>query len=68
MAPQLRGIVQSKLKRDIGFGIAFAISMGMCWKYFIAWPRKQRYLDYYKNFDAEKEALKLEKELAEHSS
>ena len=68
MAPQLRGLVKRKMMQDIGLGIAFALTMGMSWKYFIAWPRKQKYFDYYKNFDAEKEALKLEKELAEHSS
>lgn len=62
--PQLRGFVQRHLRNAIMRAVGAAMVGGFCYKYFIAWPSKQKYVDYYKNFDAEKAAKEMEMEMA----
>ena len=60
MAPQLRGLVERSMKRDILQAVAFAFSVGFAYKYFVAWPRKEKYQEYYRNLDPDKEARQIE--------
>ena len=62
--PVLRGFVQRHLRNAILRALGLALVGGFSYKYFVAWPRKQKYLDYYKNFDAEKAAKEMEMELS----
>lgn len=61
-APQLRGMVQRSLHRAIIRAASAGLVAGFTFNYFIAWPRKKRYEDYYKDFDAEKEAKAMQLE------
>ncbi|XP_076444348.1 cytochrome c oxidase subunit 6C-like [Babylonia areolata] len=49
--PQLRGALASRLKFHAAIGFTVAISAAMIWKFGFAERRKQRYLDFYKNYD-----------------
>lgn len=64
MAPQLRGLVQRRMMRDIGQAVGLAFVAGFAWRYFYAEPKRKKYENYYKNLDAEKEAKLMEAELA----
>ncbi|KAK7115600.1 hypothetical protein V1264_001438 [Littorina saxatilis] len=57
--PQLRGALASKLKVNAAIGFAFAISMTLLWKYGFAERRKQKYLDFYKTYDAQKDFQRM---------
>lgn len=61
--PQLRGFVQRDLRNAILRAVGLGLAGGFSYKYFVAWPRKQKYVDFYKDFDAEKVAKEMEKEL-----
>ena len=63
MAPQLRGMVQRRLRMSIARALGLALVGGFAYKYFVAWPRRQKYEDFYKYYDAEKEAKKMEMEM-----
>jgi len=62
--PQLRGFVQRDLRNAILRAVGLGLAGGFSYKYFVAWPTKQKYLDYYKNFDAEKAAKEMEMEMS----
>lgn len=68
MAPQLRGLVQRSMVRDIGQAIGLAFVAGFAWRYFYSEPKRKRYEDFYKNFDAEKAAKVMEAEMADAQS
>ena len=40
------------------------MAFGFSYKYFVAWPRRKAYEDYYLNFDAEKAAKEMESEMS----
>ena len=61
-APQLRGMVQRGLHRAIIRAASAGLAAGFTYNYFIAWPKKKKYEDYYKDFDAEKEAKAMQLE------
>lgn len=63
MAPQLRGLVERSMRRDIVQAIAFAFAVGFGFKYFVAWPRKTKYQEYYLKLDPDKEARLIEVDL-----
>lgn len=62
MAPQLRGLVQRSMMKDIGQAVGFAFVVGLAWRYLYAEPKRKKYENYYKNLDAEKEAKIMEAE------
>ena len=62
MVPQLRGFVQTKIKKDIGVGLVLGVIAGFLWKFGYADPLRRKYEAYYKNFDAEKAALEMEQQ------
>lgn len=43
-------------------GIVLGIVAGFSWKFGYADPLKKKYENYYKNFDAEKAALEMERQ------
>lgn len=60
MAPQLRGIVQASLKKDIIQAIVLGCMAAATWKFAYADPKKRKYAAFYKNYDAEKVAKEIE--------
>ena len=62
MAPQLRGFVQTRIRNDLIVGTVFGLIAGALWKFGYADPLRRKYEKYYKNFDAEKAALEMEKQ------
>lgn len=46
--PQLRGLLQTQIKRNLLVCAVFSISVGAAIKFLIAEPRKQRYAEFYK--------------------
>ena len=62
MAPQLRGFVQTRIRNDLMVGMVFGVIAGFLWKFGYADPLRGKYEKYYKNFDAEKAALEMEKQ------
>ena len=64
MAPVLRNLLQRQLYKDLGTGIALGMVAGFAWKFGYADPKRARYAEFYKNYDAEKVAKEMEAELA----
>ena len=62
MAPVLRGFVQTRIRNDLMVGIAFGMAAGFLWKFGYSDPLRKKYERYYKNFDANKAALGMEKQ------
>lgn len=60
--PQLRGMVQRGLQRSLIRAVSAGLVAGFSYNFFIAWPRKKTYENYYKDFDAEKEAKAIQLE------
>lgn len=56
-------MVERAMRRDILQAVAIAFSVGFCYKYFVAWPTKKKYEEYYINLDAEKEAKLIEADM-----
>ena len=67
--PQLRGFVQKGLQRAIMRSIAVGIVAGCIWKFGYADPKRRKYEDFYKNYDAVKVAkeMYLEAQAAEEA-
>lgn len=63
-SPQLRGFVQRDLRNAIIRALGLAMAFGFSYQYFVAWPRRKAYEDYYLNFDAEKAAKEMESEMS----
>ena len=51
-APQLRGLLQKSLLREIMIGVALSSAAGMAWWFSVVIPRKRRYQEFYKDYDA----------------
>merc|ERR1711990_641306 len=64
MAPQLRGLLQKQLFKDLYTALAIGLVAGAAWRYGYAEPKKNKMLAYYKDFDADKAAKELEEALA----
>ena len=54
MAPpvQLRGLLRRRLGREILTAAALGIVAGAMWMYGVQLPRRKRYEDFYRNYDA----------------
>ena len=57
--PQLRGFVQKGLQRAIIRSIVVGIAAGCVWKFGYADPKRRKYEDFYKNYDAVKVAQEM---------
>ena len=63
MAPQLRGMVQRNLRNSIIRAMILGIIGGCAWKFGYADPKRRRYEEFYRNYDAEKVAKQMEAEM-----
>ena len=52
MAPQLRGLLRRKLAREILTAVGLGLAMGGVYWYSVVLPRRRRYEDFYRNYDA----------------
>lgn len=52
MAPQLRNILRRKLSREILTSLGLGVAAGAIYWYSIVLPRRRRYEDFYRNYDA----------------
>lgn len=60
--PQLRNLFRKEILRDILTACTVGIVGGLIFRYTVQIPRIRKYENYYKNFNANEEALKWEKE------
>ncbi|KAK2562396.1 Cytochrome c oxidase subunit 6C [Acropora cervicornis] len=61
--PVLRGFVQRQLRNAILRSIAIGTAGGFVWMYGYAEPKRRKYEEFYKNYDAEKVAKEMEAEM-----
>lgn len=59
MAPQLRNLLRRQIKIDLAIGFVLSISAGAAWWYSVALPRRQRYEEFYRNYDAKAVAASM---------
>ena len=52
MAPQLRGLLRRKLAREILTAVGLGLVAGAGYWYALVLPRRRRYEDFYRNYDA----------------
>ncbi|KAH7975610.1 hypothetical protein HPB52_003703 [Rhipicephalus sanguineus] len=57
--PQFHGLLKSYLRKHITIALTLSAAGGIAWRFLVANPRKQRYADFYKNYDGEAEAEKM---------
>ncbi|XP_077283448.1 cytochrome c oxidase subunit 6C-like [Arctopsyche grandis] len=53
--PQLRGLLNSAIKKHLSIAIVFSLTTAVLWKTVVADPRRKKYADFYRDYDAEKE-------------
>ncbi|KAM0724870.1 Cytochrome c oxidase subunit 6C [Formica fusca] len=53
--PQLRGLHASQIKKNLVGMMVVSVSAALLYKVFVCDKRKQRYSDFYKTYDAEKQ-------------
>jgi Cytochrome c oxidase subunit VIc. len=64
MAPQLRNLLQRKVFSTIATGFGLGLAAALTWKFAYADPKKAKYAEFYKNYDADAAAKELEARLA----
>lgn len=52
MAPQLRGLLRRKLAREILVSLGLGLTAGAVYWYSMVLPRRRRYEEFYRNYDA----------------
>ncbi|KAI0227358.1 hypothetical protein LSAT2_022187, partial [Lamellibrachia satsuma] len=57
--PQLRGLLQSRLKRQFVYGVLFCSTTTGGFYFGIRKPREKKYKDFYRNLDTQKEFVRL---------
>ena len=67
MPPQLRGLLNSRLMRDLTVLPFLAGGGGFLWYWFVMKPRREVYAEFYKNYDAQAVAKKMETEQGGYS-
>lgn len=50
--PQLRGMLRKIIMRDLAIGVFLAFSGGAVWWFGVAKPRRLKYEEFYKDYDA----------------
>nr|CAD7592678.1 unnamed protein product [Timema genevievae] len=53
--PQLKGLLAASIKFHLPIAIFVSIASGIAFKFLVCEPRKQRYAEFYKNYDIDKE-------------
>ncbi|KAK3874013.1 hypothetical protein Pcinc_021031 [Petrolisthes cinctipes] len=53
--PVMRGMLTAQIKKNLIVATGLSIVTVAAWKYFIQYPRMQKYADFYKDYDAQKE-------------
>lgn len=56
---QMRGLLQSSIKRDLAMGFTIAWLAGAAWWFGLVARRRQRYEDFYQNYDAKAVAASM---------
>lgn len=51
--PQLRGMLKRQIMKDIAVGFALSFMGAGAWWFGVALPRRRKYEDFYKNYDAQ---------------
>ncbi|MCH1922400.1 hypothetical protein L9G15_23625 [Shewanella sp. A3A] len=51
--PQMRRLLQSQIKTNLFVAIGLGIATGVAVKYLVCEPRKQRYANFYRNYNPE---------------
>ena len=59
--PELRGLLRSYLKKHVSIAVLLGIGASIGWKIFIADPRKKKYAEFYKTYDADEHYQKMKK-------
>lgn len=54
--PQLRGMLQKQIMRDIAVALTLGVSGAAAWWFGVAKPRQNKYYEFYKNYDAQADA------------
>uniref|UniRef100_A0A0V0G3L6 Putative cytochrome c oxidase n=1 Tax=Triatoma dimidiata TaxID=72491 RepID=A0A0V0G3L6_TRIDM len=57
--PQLRGLLHSKIKRNLAIAVVLSAASGVIVKTFFGDARKKQYADFYKNYDAEEDFKRM---------
>lgn len=52
MAPQLRNLLRRKLSREILTALGLGLAAGAIYWYSLVLPRRRRYEEFYRNYDA----------------
>ncbi|XP_064605924.1 cytochrome c oxidase subunit 6C-like [Liolophura sinensis] len=60
--PQLRGLLKSRVKRDFGIAFAFSAVCTVAYKFLVNEPRKAKYAEFYKTYDAQADFERMKKE------
>ena len=57
--PQLRGLLQSRLKKQFVFGLLFCTTTTSSFYFGVRLPRERKYKEFYRNLDTQKEFIRL---------
>ncbi|NEU33535.1 hypothetical protein GN156_22910 [bacterium LRH843] len=49
--PVMRRMLYTQTKKDLVIAIAASVATGVAYKFLVAEPRKQRYAEFYRNYD-----------------
>ena len=56
---QMRGLLLSSVKRDLSVGFAVSLIAGAAWWFGVVIPRRKRYDEFYRNYDAKAVAASM---------
>ncbi|XP_013191606.1 cytochrome c oxidase subunit 6C [Amyelois transitella] len=59
--PQMRGLLNSAIKRNLTISITLAVISGFAFKFIVGNERKRKYAEFYRTYDAEKEFEEMRK-------
>uniref|UniRef100_A0A0L8IBK3 Uncharacterized protein n=1 Tax=Octopus bimaculoides TaxID=37653 RepID=A0A0L8IBK3_OCTBM len=59
--PKMRNLLTSRLPLELAIGTAVSISFGLAWKFGVQLPRKAKYAEFYKTYDAEADFQRMKK-------
>lgn len=59
--PAMRNLLTSRLKVEAIIGFGLTVISGVAWKYGIQEPRKAKYAEFYKTYDAEEDFERMRK-------
>jgi len=61
MAPQMRGFLVSRFKRDMVITTILSVASVTLWRVLVVGPHKQKYADFYKTYDADADFERMKK-------